>query len=62
MLPFGSAFDILVAEHPPGWSAAGQATGRKVNQRVRLAAKLHSWLAVGGELQWALFDAHLSAL
>ena len=62
MLPFRSEIDFLVAEHPPGWSAAGQATGRKIDQRVRLAAKLHSWLAGGGELQWALFDAHLSAL
>ena len=54
MLPFRSEFDFLVAEHPPGWSAAGQATGRKINQRVRLAAKLHSWLAVGGELRWGV--------
>ena len=50
MLPFGSAFDILVAEHPPGGGTRGRP--REENQsRVRLAAKLHSWLAVGGELQ-----------
>ena len=54
MLPFRSEFDFLVAVHSPAWSAAGQATGRKVDQRVRLAAKLHSWLAVGGELQWGV--------
>ena len=54
MLPFRSEFDFLVAEHPPGRSAAGQATGRKINQRGGLAAKPLSWLAVDGELRWGV--------